>query len=284
MTTSPSASGDEVVASEDSVHLEDMDLEGAKPQTVDRIGLVSGTRGVWDRLARPDAREALLLSYASLACNGLAVVIGLIIAIAVGSPAVLAFSFENLIDLASSLLLVWRFAGGGAGKTAAALETREKRASVGIAGAMCILGVVVFSVGGVHLETHDPEERTHSGTLLGLSIPSILIFGVLGALKLHCANAVRSPAMRKDGICSAAGAVLSFAVCLGVTAWWIDPVVAMTVALLLFAFGFRTLHKNYVAGNRWWTAEWWGMPGRPTPASGKKVPGVELTRTSNADA
>ena len=67
--------------------------------------------------------RALQPSYASLACNGLAVVIGLIIAIAVGSPAVLAFSFENLIDLASSLLLVWRFAGGGTGKTAAALET-----------------------------------------------------------------------------------------------------------------------------------------------------------------
>ena len=278
------SNGEELAVSEDVVHLEDMELDGAKPQPVDRIGLVSGTRGAWDRLARPDAREALLLSYASLACNGLAVVIGLVIAIVVGSPAVLAFSFENLIDLASSLLLVWRFAGGGTAKTAAALETREKRASVGIAAAMCVLGVVVFSVGAVHLATRDPEEKTHSGTLLGLSIPSILIFGALGALKLHCANVVRSPAMRKDGICSAAGAVLSFAVCLGVTAWWIDPVVAMTVALSLFVFGFRTLRKNYLAGNRWWTAEWWGMPGRPTPHGENKAPGMELTRSGHADA
>ena len=128
------------------------------------------------------------------------------------------------------------------------------------------------------------KPMTTASPLHGLSIPSILIFGALGALKLHCANVVRSPAMRKDGICSAAGAVLSFAVCLGVTAWWIDPVVAMTVALSLFVFGFRTLRKNYLAGNRWWTAEWWGMPGRPTPHGENKAPGMELTRSGHADA
>ena len=63
------SNGEELAVSEDAVHLEDMELDGAKPQPVDRIGLVSGTRGAWDRLARPDAREALLLSYASLACR-----------------------------------------------------------------------------------------------------------------------------------------------------------------------------------------------------------------------
>ena len=53
------SNGEELAVSEDAVHLEDMELDGAKPQPVDRIGLVSGTRGAWDRLARPDAREAL---------------------------------------------------------------------------------------------------------------------------------------------------------------------------------------------------------------------------------
>lgn len=109
----------------------------------------------------------------------------------------------------------------------------------------------------------DPEETTHAGTLLSLSIPSVLVFGTLGYGKFHCANVVRSPAMRKDAVCSAAGAVLSFAVCLGTTAWWIDPTVAIVVSVSLFVFGLRTLHKNWVEGNKWWTPEWWGHGTQP---------------------
>ena len=118
---------------------------------IDGIGLVTGARGWKDRLQRPDTNDALILSYVSLAFNGVAVVLGLVVAIVVGSPAVLAYSFENAIDLASSVLLVWRFGGSGTA-TAEVLEMREKRASVGIAIAMCVLGVFVLIVASSHGE------------------------------------------------------------------------------------------------------------------------------------
>ena len=40
----------------------------------------------------------------------------------------------------------------------------------------------------------------------------------------------------------------------------------------MLAFGLRTLVKNKREGNRWWTAEWWGLPGRRKARAAEEGP------------
>ena len=189
------------------------------------------------------------------------------VAAATGSSATLGYALENAVDFVSSALVVWRFQGGGSTIPETVLEQREKRASIGIAISFVVLAVVVGSVAISHLSAK--AEPHGVGALLGLAIPSVLIFGVLGGIKMKIGFATQSAAMKKDAACSLCGATLSLGVCFGVlfaehTAdiWWFDAFVAIVVSVGLLANGIYTLLKNAQRGDKWWEATFWGKPGR----------------------
>ena len=188
-------------------------------------------------------REAFVLSWLSLVLTMIAFICGLFIAVSSSSSATLGFALENSVDFISSALVCWRFWGGGKTVPEETLLLREKRSSVGIALSFCLLAVVVGSVAIGHLSTS--EVPSDVGLLLGLAIPSAMIFSVLGGLKMHVGIATRSPSMKKDAACSLCGAVLSLGVVFGVAAaksthekvWWLDAVVAVVVSVGLLVYG-----------------------------------------------
>lgn len=74
---------------------------------------------------------------------------------------------------------------------------REKRASVGIGLVFIALAVTVVATAATHLvEATKPSEPL---MLMGLSLPSVVVFGALGAAKLWLGSAEQldSPSMRK---------------------------------------------------------------------------------------
>lgn len=207
-------------------------------------------------------RLAFILSYVSLVITVLAFIAGLILALATSSSATLGFALENAVDFFSSALVCWRFWGGGQSVPEATLELREKRASVGIAISFVVLAFTVGSVATGHLTSH--ETPSDLGLLLGVSVPSMVIFAALGALKLWVGNATHSASMKKDAACSLCGSALSLGVCVGAAAvgadyrlWFVDAAVALVVSLGLLMYGLYVLAKNAAQGKQWWTMEFW---------------------------
>ena len=226
---------------------------------------------------KPTAHNAYILSLVSLVLTVIAAVCGIAVAAAADSAALLAFGLENLVDSFSSVLVLWRFWGGGVGKVASELEleTREKRASVGIAFSFLILAFVVGGVAAAHLSSNEQPDQLK--LLLALSVPCVFIFSILGGLKYRMGSALDSPSLKKDGICSISGALMSASTALGaimlldgIDSWWFDSSVAIIICTILFLYGSWTLYKNAstrdpVTGawnpERWWTLEWWNTSG-----------------------
>eukprot|EP00322_Chrysochromulina_rotalis_P028669 CAMPEP_0115851422 /NCGR_PEP_ID=MMETSP0287-20121206/12475_1 /TAXON_ID=412157 /ORGANISM="Chrysochromulina rotalis, Strain UIO044" /LENGTH=321 /DNA_ID=CAMNT_0003305457 /DNA_START=32 /DNA_END=998 /DNA_ORIENTATION=- len=191
----------------------------------------------------PGVREAFFLAWLSLLLTVIAFAVGLSLAFVTSSSATLGFALENAVDFLSSVLVCWRFWGGGTSVPEATLALREKRASVGIAIAFILLAIVVGGVAIGHMASE--EAPSHVGALLGLAVPSAMAFGTLGGLKLWVGIMTDSPAMRKDGLCSLCGALLSVGVIAGVIAtdsshgavWWVDAMVAIVVSVGLLLHG-----------------------------------------------
>ena len=189
---------------------------------------------------------------------------GLLIAIITRSAATLGFALESGVDVVSSALIIWRFCGGDE----KALERREKRASVLIALTFLIMALVLTTVAVIHLAEH--SDPLNADILLGFAIPSTVIFGVLGVLKLIVGCELKSYALRKDAVCSFAAALLSAGVVFSIAlfdaskgaVWWFDSAFAIVVSACVAAYGTRTLVKN-----KWWRKDFW-CPGAGSAAGG----------------
>jgi len=209
----------------------------------------------------PGPTEAFQISIVSAIVTVIAFIAGLSISISTHSSATLGYSLENLVDLVSSLIVLWRFHGGDTANKEE-LQKREKRASIGIALLMVILAICVFSVAVEHLAEGHAPSALHQ--LISLSVPSLLIFLILGILKFNIAIKTQSPAMKKDAVCSLGGAILSLGVLIGVglfqsddAIWWFDAFVAIIISILLGLYGVRTLVKNILEDKKYWTMKFW---------------------------
>jgi hypothetical protein len=142
----------------------------------------------------PTAFHAYQISCVSCGITAVAAIVGFAAFSAAGSPAMLGFGLESLVDLFSSMVVVWRFYVGGDENPSPALiaklDGREKKASILIAVVLMILGVVVSATAISHLAEN--EHGSNDGLLLGLSLPSVFIFGTLTVIKFRMANMLRS--------------------------------------------------------------------------------------------
>ena len=156
---------------------------------------------------RPGIREAYELSVVSLVASGVAVIMGAVSTGQTDSATALGYTLENCVDFLGSVLVLWRFSGGGDGVPKDVLDRREKRADAGISAMFVVLAVVVCVDAGRELALHERDRDIVE--LIVLYTPSTVLFVALGGAKLHVGTAIKSPALRKDGMCSLAGALMS---------------------------------------------------------------------------
>ena len=194
------------------------------------------------------------------------------------------------MDTISSILVLWRFWGGGKTVSEEELATREKRASIAIALTFILLAATVMSVASVHLSEQEAPKDVE--ILLILAVPSVLIFGTLGGLKLWVGATFNldSPSLRKDGYCSVCGAIMSVGVMLGASldlggeaVWWLDSTIAIVIAAGLLAVGARSVAHNIQQGNRFWTVEFWHTPGGITDGGKDHIYSKDSMNSGDAD-
>jgi divalent metal cation (Fe/Co/Zn/Cd) transporter len=147
------------------------------------------------------------------------------------SPALFAFGGDSVIELASAVVVLWRFRSG------AACEIKEGRAAR-IAGTLLfVLAACVAMVSAVSLRGYREPKASVTGIVILLLAATVM--PLLARAKRKLSTVTGSAALRADAAESAVCAYLSVVALLGVgvnTVWhlsWADPVAALVIVPLI---------------------------------------------------
>jgi divalent metal cation (Fe/Co/Zn/Cd) transporter len=201
----------------------------------DLIALEAPVGGTEWLYAARRARRLATLSLAWLCFEGAATTTAGLLA---GSVALVGNGLDGAIEGLASVIVVWRFTGS---RTLSAGS--ERRAQQLVAFSFFLLApYIAFEATGALLTGHHAET-----TLLGiaLSIGTLCVCPWLGRAKLRLGRQLGSPATAGEGRQNLICAYLALAVLAGLLAntllgiWWLDPVVALAIAVLAITEGRR---------------------------------------------
>jgi cation diffusion facilitator family transporter len=168
-----------------------------------------------------------------------------------GSVGLLADAMESLVNLSSAMFGLWMvtLAQKPADQAHPQGHHKAEYFSSGFEGALIVVAAAaIVWAAWPHLWEPQPLQRLDWG--LGLSIVSSAINGGLAWVMLRAARHHRSIALEADGrhlitdVWTSVGVVLGIAA-VGLTGWlWLDPVVAIAMALNILREGFKLLWRS----------------------------------------
>ncbi len=147
------------------------------------------------------------------------------------SPALFAFGGDSVIELASAVVVLWRFRSG------AACETKEDRAARMAGALLLVLAACVAMVSAVSLLGYGEPKPSVAGIVILLL--AAVVMPLLARKKRKLSTVTGSAALRADAAESAVCAYLSVVALLGVgvnTVWhilWADPVAGLVIVPLI---------------------------------------------------
>jgi divalent metal cation (Fe/Co/Zn/Cd) transporter len=156
------------------------------------------------------------------------VVVSLFSAWRARSPALFAFGGDSVIELASAVVVLWRFRSGSA------CETKESRAARMAGALLFVLAAFVAMVSAMSLLGYGEPKPSVTGIVILLLAAGVM--PLLAREKRKLSTVTGSAALRADAAESAVCAYLSVVALFGVglnTVWhaaWADPVAALVIA------------------------------------------------------
>jgi divalent metal cation (Fe/Co/Zn/Cd) transporter len=177
------------------------------------------------------ARQAKLLSWASLGYMAIEGIVAIAAGIAAGSIALIGFGLDSAIEGFASVVIVWRFTGW---RTLS--HHAEERAQKLVAVQFFLLApyVTVESartlIDGSHPET--------SAVGIALAASSLVLMPWLGRAKQRIGSRMGSSATASEGKQNMLCAYLAAALLVGLLgnalfgAWWLDPMVGLFIAVV----------------------------------------------------
>jgi divalent metal cation (Fe/Co/Zn/Cd) transporter len=177
------------------------------------------------------ARMAKLLSWASLGYMALEGLVAIVAGIAAGSIALIGFGIDSAIEGFASVVIVWRFTGS---RTLS--HQAEERAQKLVAIQFFILApyVGLEAVRALINGSH-PEESVVG---IALAASSVVVMPWLGRAKQRIGSRLDSSATASEGKQNLLCAYLAAALLVGLLgnallgAWWLDPLVALFIAVV----------------------------------------------------
>jgi divalent metal cation (Fe/Co/Zn/Cd) transporter len=177
------------------------------------------------------ARQAKLLSWASLGYMAVEGLVAIVAGIAAGSIALIGFGIDSAIEGFASVVIVWRFTGS---RTLS--HQAEQRAQKLVAIQFFILAPYVgIEAIRALINSNHPEE-----SLVGIALAasSIVAMPLLGRAKQRIGSRLGSSATASEGKQNLLCAYLAAALLVGLLgnaifgAWWLDPLVALCIAVV----------------------------------------------------
>jgi divalent metal cation (Fe/Co/Zn/Cd) transporter len=198
------------------------------------------------RLASPHddpLGAALQVSWLTVAASAVAGVGAAAVGVLDGSLSLIGLGATVLLDMSSSLVLIWRFRHERTGGVA---DRHERLAHHVAAGALGVLGALLATQAARNLVGDARPDVTVAGILLASA--GLLVNPLLARRKYAAAAAVRSPALRADAHITLVGAAMSAITLAGLLAtaafdWYaadsVAAVVLAAVAVRQGAAGLR---------------------------------------------
>jgi divalent metal cation (Fe/Co/Zn/Cd) transporter len=197
-----------------------------------------------DRWAR-DARLARRLSLLTLCWLGAESALGLVAGLHAHSVALIGWAGAAMIEALGSLIVVWRFTGARTHSPQA-----ERRARKAVAVSFWALAPYL----ALHV-LHDLDAgHRATPTTLGIAVTTISLIGMpaLGLAKRRLGARLGSAATTGEGTQNMLCAIMSAGVLAGLAFttvgwWWVDPLVALALAVIAVREGLRAWHGHLCA-------------------------------------
>ena len=178
-------------------------------------------------------RRARRLAWLGLGWHGIEAAIAIAAGVIAGSVALVGFGADSLIELAASLVVLWRLASARA--------TTERRAQQMIAVSFYLLSVYVAVEAILSLAVEDRPAVSWVG--IGLSVLTLATMPPLGTAKARVADELGSSATKSESRQTMLCAYLSAGLLLGLGLnallgwWWADPITALGIAAVALKEG-----------------------------------------------
>jgi len=191
-------------------------------------------------------RNALNISYVAAVWSLLTGVAAVVIGARAGSTSLIGTGTDVLADMASSVVLVWRFHSELHGGKPS--HTVESRAHLVASLALLVVAVGVAVGAIVRLVTGQGAAPMTAGIVV--AAVSVVTLPALAAAKLRIAAAVGSRALRTDALISLVGAATAALSLVGLAVTGLfhwtaaDPVAALLIAVLAGVTGVRELRQR----------------------------------------
>jgi divalent metal cation (Fe/Co/Zn/Cd) transporter len=179
------------------------------------------------------------IEYISIAWTTLEAAIGVIAGVLAGSVALIGFGVDSAIEVASSVVLLWRLT-----KHPHAEEREEFAHRLVGAGFVALAAYISFAA--LHdLITHEPPRVSYFG--IAYAAACIIVMPLLARAKRRVAANLDSDALHADSHQSDICAYLSVILLVGLALnaffgwWWADPVAALCMLPIIIKEGFAGL-------------------------------------------
>jgi cation diffusion facilitator family transporter len=192
-------------------------------------------------------RRALQLEWITTSWNVIEALVAITAGVASRSIALVAFGADSLIEVLSSVGVLWRLLTAGPDAPVEEHRRAEKRALVVVAVTFFLLAAYISIDAGSALVTATEPENSTVG--LGLSIASLIAMPTLGIAKQRTARAMGSKALEADAVETWVCAYLSAALLLGLGFhqlfgwWWADPIGALIMVPFIVWQGFEAISE-----------------------------------------
>jgi cation diffusion facilitator family transporter len=187
-------------------------------------------------------RKGLILEYFTMIYNIAEAVLSIIFGIIAGSPALLGFGLDSIVESLSGGVLIWRL-HQHEGIPKEKEEKIERRAVKLVSITFFILAAWIFYESAESLYNREAPGVTIPGIVIAAA--SMLIMPVISILKKRIGKEIGSKALVADAKETMVCATLSVALLLGLGFnaifgwWWADPIAGMLIVLFLVKEGLE---------------------------------------------
>lgn len=192
-------------------------------------------------------KRALLLSYFTVSYNIFEGIVSITLGVITQSIALVGFGLDSFVESLSGSVMIWRFSKHE-GLSGEEKERVEKKAIRLIAYTFFILGVYVFYESLKKIYFQEAPEPTLFGIIIAAL--SLIIMPALFYFKNQTGKSLNSRSLVADSKQTLICVFMSISLLIGLGLnylygiWWLDPVIGLLIAGLLFKEGFSALKEE----------------------------------------